>query len=101
MSTSAITKVLMKRAPETFSVLNHSTIEGWIDRSGSRPRWSDNALRMAEKGNFQGGQGGARGVLSKHPDVVRTITRCLEDLRRAGAALTLVSIRGVVVATTL
>lgn len=100
MSTTAIKKVLMQRSPESFAKLNRSTIEGWIDRSGPKPKWSDSSLQMAEKGHSQGGHAaGARGALAAHPDVVKSIIARLEALRNAGTPLTLVSVRGIVVAT--
>ena len=64
MSVKRIVKVLQMRNPADFSLLSSSTVQGWIDQSGSKPRWSDAALRMAENGNFQGhNKGGQRGVL--------------------------------------
>jgi hypothetical protein len=64
MSSTKIVQILQKKDPETFAGMSRSTIEGWIDRSGNRPKWSDAALRMAENGNRQGHQnGGRRGAL--------------------------------------
>lgn len=63
MSASKIKNLLALRDPKTFGHISHNTIDGWIDRSGPRPRWSDSALRMAENGNRPGGQGGRTGVL--------------------------------------
>ncbi len=101
MSATAIKKVLTRTNPTTYDRLSRSTIRGWIDRTGDRARWSDAALRMAEKGHLQGGQGGFRGYLAGYPHVVEVIIKRLEDLRAAHAPLDLVSIRGVVVATIL
>lgn len=64
MSSHYIIQVLKQKDPVTFEHLSRGTVDGWIDRSGSKPRWSDATLRRAEKGNHQGhANGGRRGVL--------------------------------------
>jgi len=63
MSTSTIKQVLAVKNPKLFGHISHNTIDGWIDRSGPRPKWPDSALHMAENGNRPGGQGGRTGVL--------------------------------------
>ena len=101
MSAALIKKVLMRTNPAVYERLSESTIRGWIDQSGTRARWSDAALQMAEKGHLQGGRGGFCGYLAGYPRVVEVIVKRLEDLRNAHAPLDLVTIRGVVVATIL
>lgn len=102
MSTTRIKDVLVRVNPDSvYGRLNRSTIEGWIDRTGTRPHWSEAALAMAAKGHIQGGHGGFRGYLAGYPDVVQTIVNRLEALRKAHAPLTLVSIRAITVASIL
>jgi hypothetical protein len=64
MSSSAIRNWLQKKDPAVFGKISRTTISGWIDRSGDRPKWSENALRLAEIGNHQRHpNGGRRGAL--------------------------------------
>jgi hypothetical protein len=63
MSASRIRDILATKDPKTFGNISRTTIDGWIDRSGLKPRWSESALLMAENGNRPGGQGGRTGVL--------------------------------------
>lgn len=64
MSASAIRNWLQKKDPTVFEKISQTTINGWIDRSGPQPKWSDNTLWLAEKGNQQGHpNGGHRGAL--------------------------------------
>jgi hypothetical protein len=119
MSPSAIRNWLQKKDPAVFAKISRTTISEWIDRSGSRPKWSEKALRLAENGNHQlHPEGGCRGALvsgpdtqvsiyfdqctqASYPDVVEAITTRLERLREASAPVTLVTVRGIVVATIL
>jgi hypothetical protein len=64
MSASDIRNRLQRKDPVVFAGISRTTINGWIDRSGSRARWSDTALNLAEKGNHQRHpNGGRRGIL--------------------------------------
>jgi hypothetical protein len=64
MSASEIANGLKKRNPDTFGKLNRNTIEGWIDRSGAKPKWKEAVLRRVEDGNSPGhNKGGQRGIL--------------------------------------
>jgi hypothetical protein len=64
MSSWKIQKVLQKNSPQSFGRIRHTTIEGWIDRTGVNPRWKDTTLERAERGNHQRhDKGGQRGVL--------------------------------------
>jgi hypothetical protein len=63
MSASRIRDILVVKDPKTFGNISRTTIDGWIDRSGPKPSWSDAALRMAENGNHPGSEGGRTGVL--------------------------------------
>jgi hypothetical protein len=53
MSPSAIHNWLQKKDPAVFGKISSATISGWIDRSGDRPKWSENALQLVEIGNHQ------------------------------------------------
>jgi hypothetical protein len=64
MSSWNLVKVLQLKDPVVFAGLSRSTVESWIDRTGSRPQWSEATLRKAEAGNHQGhNHGGCAGVL--------------------------------------
>lgn len=60
MSASAICNCLQKKDPAVFGKISRTTINEWIDRSRDRPRWSENTLRLAEKGNHQRHPNGGR-----------------------------------------
>ena len=64
MSASEIANGLKKRNPNTFGKINRNTIEGWIDRSGAKPKWKDSVLRRVDDGNSPGhDKGGQQGIL--------------------------------------
>ena len=64
MSASEIANGLKRRNPDTFGKINRNTIEGWIDRSGAKPKWKDSVLRRVDDGNNPGhNKGGQRGIL--------------------------------------
>jgi hypothetical protein len=54
LNVTALPKVLRQRNFESFERLSHTTVHGWIDRSGDKARWSDKTLARAEAANFQG-----------------------------------------------
>ena len=67
MSASAIVQALKCMDPDTFADISHMTIEGWIDRKGPTPRWSDAFLKKVEQGNDPGhSKGGRRGILVRN-----------------------------------
>ena len=71
MSVSEIRNFLQRKDPVVFAKISRTTINEWIDRSGTKPRWSDNALRMAENRNHQlHPNAGRRGALVSHDKVV-------------------------------
>lgn len=45
MKAIEIANALKKRYPEVFSAISRQTIEDWIDRGESRPKWKDSTLR--------------------------------------------------------
>jgi hypothetical protein len=64
MSASEIQNCLQKKDPAVFSKITWTSINMWIDRTGTRPKWSGNALRIAENGNHQlHPKAGRRGIL--------------------------------------
>ncbi len=91
----------LQRMDDVYAALSHSTVEGWIDRSGTSPRWSDRALEMARRGHTQTTNGGRRGVLAAYPEVVETVKARLERLRAASAPVSIVTVRGIATATIL
>jgi hypothetical protein len=102
MSASAIADGLKKHDPITFARINRTTINGWIDRSGDRPRWTEKTLQRAENGNSPGhNKGSRRGILSQHPEIVDAIKMRLEFLREKNAPVSLITARAMIVATIL
>ena len=53
-STRAIVRTLKKKDPETFQGLGCSTIDGWIDRTSDKPKWSERKLERISCGNEPG-----------------------------------------------
>ncbi|RXW18423.1 hypothetical protein EST38_g7441 [Candolleomyces aberdarensis] len=117
MSATSIVREAQKADPEVFKGLRHSTVEGWIDRSGDRPRWKASVLQRLQRGNLTGhNKGGRQGILvraalncailylvdgkyqDKYPAVKDAIISVLQLLRNNGAPLTIVTIRGVMLA---
>jgi hypothetical protein len=102
MSASAIADGLKKRDPITFAGINCTTIDGWIDRSGDQPRWTEKTLQQVENGNSPGhNKVGRRGILSPHPEIVDVIKNRLEFLREKSAPVSLITARAMIVATIL
>lgn len=64
MSTTNIVALLKRQDLVTFTGLAHTTVEGWIDHSGDKLKWSARALEMATKGNDPGlgKKGGKKGI---------------------------------------
>ena len=66
-STTAIVNDLKQKDLTTFGCLNRTTVDCWIDRSGEKPRWSDNALEHIRQGNnVTNANAGRKGVLVCH-----------------------------------
>ena len=64
MSASEIANGLKRRNPDTFGKINRNTIEGWIDRSGAKPKWKESVLCRVDDGNNPGhDKGGQQGLL--------------------------------------
>lgn len=73
MSSSKIRDILAAKNPKLFGKIARTTIDGWIDRTGDRPRWSDAAMLMAEDGNHVKGGRGNYGVLVSSPSLKNKI----------------------------
>jgi hypothetical protein len=100
MRAQAIVDLLNQRNPVSFASLNRSTVYDWIDRSGPAPRWKEQVLERAARGNDPGhSRGGRRGALAHHPDVVEEIKRQLQLLRESKTAVTVITARAVILAT--
>lgn len=63
MRSSDIVRYLNRKYPELFDRLRYQTVERWIDRSGSKPKWTEKALAMAEQGFLQTSSGGRIGIM--------------------------------------
>jgi hypothetical protein len=104
MSTTGIVRELRKRDPIIFGNIRRTTVENWIDRSMGVARWKKSVVdRMAYgRGNMPGhSNGGRKGILARYPDLVTTICSQLEMLREAGAPITVITARGIIIASTL
>ena len=111
-----IKEILVQKNPQIFHELSINTLHGCIDYARSPPQWSENVLKMAEKGNRQGGQGGRIGLFVcafikfapaaylpemywiKYPNSANELTITLQTLCKNGAPLTIVSIQGIAIA---
>jgi hypothetical protein len=85
MSATQIVKICQARQPQVFAGLTRETVKCWIDRSGSRPRWSDATLSRVQAGNVPGhSNGGPRGALVSSPFTFRaySLTVCRPIIQR-------------------
>jgi hypothetical protein len=116
---SQIVAAAKRLDPVVFCGLSRTTVEGWIETSVSGKRhWKDSVLSRVSRGNEPGhSKGGRHGILvrerlvewdsllisfhskDKHPDVVDAIKSCLLQLRGNHAPLTVITMRGVILAT--
>ncbi|KAF4621853.1 hypothetical protein D9613_012075 [Agrocybe pediades] len=102
MSSTDIVRVLKQRDPVIFEKLSRSTVDGWIDRSGEVLCWKKEVRLRVESGKGPGhDKGGARGILSAHPEVVETIKSRLLFLRERGSPISLITARATLVSTIL
>ncbi|RDB20753.1 hypothetical protein Hypma_012086, partial [Hypsizygus marmoreus] len=98
MQPTMIVKELKRTDPVLFEALVPQTLGGWINRDGDRPIWSARTLERVAKGNKPGGITTRVGVLVKYPEVTTEILKFLQGLRDASVALTLNTIRGLLIA---
>ncbi|KAJ7100368.1 hypothetical protein C8R44DRAFT_946758, partial [Mycena epipterygia] len=100
-SPRAILADLQKSNIKDFCGLKEQVLGRWIEgsRKSRTSRWRDTILRKVEagKGNAPGGQTTRCGVLHPFPATRKKINDHLTSLRGAGVALTLLSIRGIMV----
>lgn len=104
MSTTGIVRELRKRDPIVFGEIRRTTVENWIDRSMGVARWKKAIVDRMEdgRGNMPGHtNGGRKGILAKYPDLVSVICSQLEMLREVGAPITVITARGIIVASAL
>ena len=120
MSPTRITKIARTLNPEIFDNLTRETVRDWIHRAGERPRWSDATLRKVAAANMPGhSNGGPRGAVvsflitasyesclplchqADYPQVADKIKDRLLTPRKSGIPLTLIAIRGLMIATIL
>ena len=104
MSTTGIVRELRKRDPIIFADIQRTTVENWIDRSMGVARWKKSVVDQMEHGhgNMPGhSNGGRKGILARYPDLATTICSQLEMLREAGAPITVITARGIIIASAL
>ncbi|KAF4617264.1 hypothetical protein D9613_005664 [Agrocybe pediades] len=100
MSPTEIVKQAKQLNPQIFEGLSRTTVTTWIDRSTGKPRWKDEVLNRVKQGYQPGHHNGGRsGILGKHPDVAKAIEGRLLSLQKANAPITVVTIRGIILAT--
>ncbi|KAF5384182.1 hypothetical protein D9615_003148 [Tricholomella constricta] len=92
-----IVRTLQKLDDGLFAGLTSQVVGRWIDRTGEFPRWSDNTLMRVELGNKPGGITTRVGILMKYPVQATEILELLQGLRDSSVAITLTTIRGLMV----
>lgn len=114
-STRKIVKELKKKDPDTFTGLNHTTVDGWIDQTETKLKWSEQTLERLKWGNDLGhSKGGQKGVLvncfiqyinyrlkncqANYPKIIKGVKDCLIAIRSNGAQMTVVNMCGIIVA---
>jgi lipoate synthase len=98
MRPTEIVRELQKMDSNLFSRLTSQTVGGWIDREGTAPRWSTCTLERVKQANKPGGVTTRVGVLVGYPEVTEQILRSLEQLWETSVPLTLITIRGIMIA---
>ncbi|KAG6823665.1 hypothetical protein H0H92_009493, partial [Tricholoma furcatifolium] len=90
-----------KMNPKAFGRLTEQVVNRWMDKDAKRrgeSKWRDTILRRVANGTAPGGETTRFGVLDSHPNVKKIINNQLRLFREAKMALTLVTIRGIIVA---
>jgi len=98
MSPVGIERELKRIDPARFGGISAQVIGRWIDHSGTRPRWHANVLAHVQRGNLPLTTATPTGILSKYPNVVKTIVEDLRALRTVGVALDTIRCRGIIIA---
>ena len=98
MSPVQIEHELKRIDPTCFAGIHVQVIGSWIDHSGTQPAWHVNVLARVQKGNLPLTKATPPGILSKYPNVVKTIVEDLRALRTVGAALDTMHCCGVIIA---
>lgn len=65
MAATEMVKSLKRRDPDTFAGLTRTTVNNWIDRSGSKPTWTTAVQKRLDenRGNSPGhDKGGRQGI---------------------------------------
>ncbi|KAF8068571.1 hypothetical protein FPV67DRAFT_1448488 [Lyophyllum atratum] len=87
--------------PKCFAKLTEQVVGRWIDQEAKAEgiyQWRASILERVRRGNAPGGEQTRFGVLDAYPDVKKKIEAELTLLREASVPLTLITIRGVIVA---
>ncbi|KAF8318611.1 uncharacterized protein EI90DRAFT_3133107 [Cantharellus anzutake] len=98
MSPTEIVKGCQTRSQKLFQSLWADVVRKWIDRTGSRPCWSEETLAKVAKESCPGGNITRKGILASYPETIEAIKQTLLSIRQAGAALDAHQIRGVIIA---
>lgn len=116
-----IVKLAKQANPKDFSKLTEQVVGRWMDQEAKKSgisKWKDSVLARVAKGNSPGGQNTRSGILvstnhsiqesyltkssimsqEPYPDLRKKIELRLQSLREAGVALSLLTIRGIMVA---
>ncbi|KAJ7069136.1 hypothetical protein C8F01DRAFT_976393, partial [Mycena amicta] len=96
-----IVREAKKMDGETFAKLTPQVVGRWIDKDAKRAgesKWKDSVLKNVAKGNTPGGHTTRAGILQPYPEIRKAINDDLVSLRQAGVPLTLLTIRGIMVA---
>ncbi|KAG1798791.1 uncharacterized protein BJ212DRAFT_1305651 [Suillus subaureus] len=84
--------------PTHFCRISAQLIGSWIDHhSGMQPVWHVSVLACVQKGNLPLTTATPPGILSKYPNVMKTIIEDLHSLRTVSVALDTMCCRGVII----
>ncbi|KAG2116145.1 hypothetical protein DEU56DRAFT_748441 [Suillus clintonianus] len=81
-----------------FGWIHAQVIGSWIDHSGTRPAWHSIVLARVQKGNLPLTTATPPTILTKYPEVTKTIIEDLRALRAVGVALDTIHCHGVIIA---
>ena len=101
MSATEIVKSLKWCDPVIFSGISRTTVDSWINHSSHPPCWMDSIITHKQNGmgNMPGhNKGGWHGILANYPNLVNDIKSELQSLQEAGAALTVITVQGIIIA---
>ncbi|KAJ7702622.1 hypothetical protein B0H16DRAFT_1748176 [Mycena metata] len=101
-SETEICRVAKLMAPDTFAKLTSQVIGSWIDKQSRADgvfKWKNSVTEKLPSGAAPGGQSTRAGILDAYPELCAKIKKHLQSLRAIGTPLSLIMIRGIMVAT--